>query len=158
MLQTQEPLRLLVAFIENKDTFKLCQCPRVVYSRKIPQMTWFFLENCSWNHSPELFYLRIRIDDWNRIFFVCRGFSLPGFVWTGPNSTFASKLVWLEKLFSQFRLCSAKRPVPYSWERFTLEKYQRKHAIWSIDLKLNLLARQGHWVAWKETTVVICYN
>ena len=37
-------------------------------------------------------------------------------------------------------------------------KNTSKHATGSIELKLNLVARQGHWEAWKVTTVVICYN
>ena len=37
-------------------------------------------------------------------------------------------------------------------------KNTSKHATGSIDLKLNLVARQGNWVVWKVTTVVICYN
>ena len=37
-------------------------------------------------------------------------------------------------------------------------KNTSKHATGSIELKLNLVARQGHWEAWKETTVVICYD
>ena len=56
---------------------------------------------------------RIRVDDyWNRVFFVC-GFSLPGFVWTGPESAFAITVTCvIGKLFSQFRRCNPKRPVP----------------------------------------------
>ena len=37
-------------------------------------------------------------------------------------------------------------------------KNTSKPATGSIELKLNLVARQGHWEAWKVTTVVICYN
>ena len=41
----------------------------------------------------------IRVDDWNRIFFVS-GFSLPGFVWMGPKRAFAGTVTCVtEKLF-----------------------------------------------------------
>ena len=59
--------------------------------------------------------------------------------------TFASTVTCANgKLFSQFRRCNANRPRSLNPEKDLPLKNTSKHATGSIELKLNLVARQGH--------------
>ena len=126
------------------------QSSRVEYAWKIPRVTWFFLEKPFENYSLKFFFAQS-----------CRRLK--------PVLTFLDScergqteilqvqlLVWWGSSFHNFGAAELKGLSLNPEKRFTLEKYQ--YAARSIEIKLNLVRTKSHWVAWKVTTVVICYN